>query len=367
MFRKALTTSLALILAAVMICSCGCSRSSPSQDDSSSAQSVSGDASGQGNYTPSYPIVANKITVKGAVIGDNIDISQPRLVWQKLEEITNIHVDWELVSKDALAIFLASNKWPDFFMRTWDPIDNTYINDYGIIGGRFANYQDYLQYMPNLQQTFKDYPDARKVVTETNGSIYQLPYIGKDCTAVVARMYYREDTLKAAGCQVPTNVDEFHDVLAKLKEYNKGAAPLAEDREQFLWASFGTGKSPDFEDDGTGKVIYNRISEQYKLYLKYMSQLYSEGLLHKEYLTLDNNTKLSLATEGLTVFGNDGLSSLAENAFKSGKVELNQLAPLTSKYDKTQTVMGWRFCQPGGLLINSDCKYIKELCGFWPV
>ncbi|MEN6316741.1 MAG: DUF3502 domain-containing protein [Clostridiaceae bacterium] len=367
MFRKALTTSLALILTAVMMCSCAGSPSSPSKNASSSVQSASGDTSSQEKYTPSYPIVADKISVKGAVIGENIDISQPRLVWQKLEEITNIHVDWEVVSKDALAVFLASNNWPDFFQRTWDPINNTYINDYGVMGGRFANYQDYLQYMPNLQQTFKDYPDARKVVTETNGAIYQLPYIGKDCTAVVARMYYREDTLKAAGCQVPATVDEFHDVLAKLKEYNKGAAPLADDREQFLWASFGTGKNLDFEDDGTGKVIFNRISEQYKLYLKYMNQLYSEGLLHKEYLTLDNATKLSLAAEGLIVFGHEGLNNLAEDAFKSGKVELNQLAPLTSKYDKTQNVMGWQFCQPGGLLINSECKYIKELCRMFDV
>ena len=366
MFRKALTTSLALILAAVMMCSCAASPSSPQEDALSSAQSVSGDASGQEEYAPSYPIVADKISVKGVIIGENIDISQPRLVWQKLEEITNIHVDWELISKDALAVFLASNDWPDFFHRG-DPIDNTYINDYGIIGGRFANYQDYLEYMPNLQQTFSDYPDARKVVTETNGAIYQLPYIGKDCTAVVARMYYREDTLKEAGCQVPATVDEFHDVLARLKEHNKGAAPLAEDREEFLWASFGTGKNPDFEDDGSGKVIFNRISEQYKLYLKYMSQLYSEGLLHKEYLTLDDATKLSLAAEGRTVFGHDGLSNLAEDAFKSGRVELNQLAPLTSEYDKTQTVLGWRFCQPGGMLINSECKYVKELCRMFDV
>jgi putative aldouronate transport system substrate-binding protein len=366
MFRKAFATSLAFILSVGIMC--GCSNSnSPSQSAASSAKPSTGGTSGQGQFTPSYPIVDEKINVKGALIGDSINISQPRLVWQKLEELTNIHVDWETVSKDGMAVLLASNNWPDFFHRVSDPIDNTYINDYGVIGGRFVNYQDYLQYMPNLKQAFQDYPDAEKVVKETNGGIYQLPYIGKDCTAVVARMYYREDTLKAVGCKVPTTVDEFHDVLVKLKDYNHGAAPLTEDREEFLWAPFGKGKNPDFEDDGTGKVVYNRVSDQYKLYLKYMNQLYSEGLLHKEYLTLDEATKLSLATKGLTVFGNDGLAGLAEDAFKSGKVELDQLAPLTSKYDGTQEVMGWRCSQPGSLMINSDCKYVKELCRMFDV
>ena len=345
MFRKALTVSLAcLILAEIMG---GCSNStSPQPSTASSAKSSIGETSDQEQFTPSYPIVDKKIKVKGALIGDSINISQPRLVWQKLEELTNIHVDWETVSKDGMAVLLASNNWPDFFHRVSDPIDNTYINDYGIIGGRFVNYQDYLQYMPNLKQAFQDYPDAEKVVKETNGGIYQLPYIGKDCTAVVARMYYREDTLKAAGCKIPTTVDEFHDVLVKLKNYNHGAAPLAEDREEFLWASFGKGKNPNFEDDGTGKVVYNRVSDQYKLYLKYMNQLYSEGLLHKEYLTLDKATILSLAQKGFIVFGNTGIGDLAENAFKSGKVELNQLTPLTSKYDNTRTVMGWHYCAP---------------------
>ncbi len=314
-----------------------------------------------------YPISKEKITVKGVVVGDNIDIDTSRMVWDRLEDITNIHVEWDTVSEDGLALLLASGNWPDFFHRTWNPINSTYINDYGVIGGRFANYQDYLQYMPNLVQAFKDYPDAKKVVTENNGAIYQLPYIGKDCTAVSARMYYREDTLRDAGCEVPTNVTEFHDVLAKLKAYNNGAAPLAEDAETFLWASFGKGKNPDFEDDGTGNVIFNRISDQYKLYLQYMHQLYTEGLLHQEYLTLDDATKRSLASQGLLVFGQGGLNSLAEDSFPSGKVELNQLTPLTSQYDDTQEVMGWRCCQPGSLMINADSPYIEELCRMFDV
>ena len=360
MLRKALAVSLAVIVSAGILCSCA--DNSSSQNASSSTKT--GETSSLTNYTPHYPIVNKKITVKGILVGDNCDISEPRLAWQKLEEVTNIHVDFETITKDALAVYLASDNWPDFFHNA---LDNTYISDYGIAGNRFVNYNDYLQYMPNLQKTYQDYKDAKKVVTETNGAVYTLPLIGNACTSVTARMYYREDTLKAAGCKVPTTVDEFQDTLIKLKNYNHGAAPLAEDEENFLWASFGKGKNPDFEDNGTGKVIYNRISDQYKLYLKYMNQLYSEGLLHKEYLTLDSATKQSLAQRGLLVFGNTGIGNLAEKAFASGKVELNQLAPLTSKYDNTRSVIGWHYCSPGGAIISAKSKYITELCKMFDV
>ncbi len=358
MTGKRITAIFAAALLAMGMFGCASAPAS-SQGGASSTNTPTGSGGGgTEEFTPSYPIVEEKITVKGALIGD-FDLTEPRLAYQKLEEVTNIHVDWEVISTDAVAVYLASDNWPDFFEQA---LDSTYINDYGVIGGRFVDYTEYLKYMPNLQQTFEDYPDARKSVKELNGAMYVLPYVGKDCTAVTARMYYREDTFQKAGCGIPTTIDEFYDCLVKLKNMNGGAAPLADERTDFIWSSFGPGKNPNFEDDGTGKVIYNRISEQYKLYLEYMKKLYAEGLLHQEYLTLDAATKLSLAQEGLIAVGHDGLSALSEDAFPSGKVELNQLAPLTSEYDDKREVVGWCYCRPGTYQINSKSKYIVELC-----
>lgn len=113
---------------------------------------------------------------------------------------------------------------------------------------------------------------------------------------------------------------------------------------------------------GSGNVIYNRISDQYKLYLEYMAKLYDEGLLHKEYLTLDSATKISLATEGKLVFGNAGVGSLAEDAFESGKVEITQLTPLTSEYDSEREVVGWNYAIANGLVVNAASEHIVEIC-----
>ena len=359
MNRKLLTALCAVTAAATLFgCSNGGSSSTPS---SSTPASSTPSASTPEVVEATYPIVKDKLTISGIAIGNSLDNGKPRQTWLKLAEVTNIEVDWDFLEFDAAATYFATNQYADL-ITYGSGIPNEFMADYGILGHRFVDFNNYLDYMPNLVQAFEDYPTAKKVCTETDGSIYQLPYIGNDCTAVTARMHYRIDTLNAAGCEVPATTEEFYNVLKTLKEYNNGAAPLAEDRMEFLWASFGPGKNPDFEDDGTGKVIYNRTSDQYKLYLEYMAKLYSEGLLHQEYLTLDNDAKTALARESKTVFGYAGFAALSEQDFASGKVEIDQLTPLTSEYDDKREVIGWNYARPCGVAINAKSEYIPEIC-----
>ena len=353
MNRKLLTAFCAVTAAATLFgCSNGGSSSSTPAPSSSTPEVVEA----------TYPIVKDKLTITGIIISDGVTADEkPRQTWLKLAEVTNIDVDWSYIEKDAAATYFATNDYDDLILYNGG-LPNEIMSDYGIIGHRFVDFNDYLDYMPNLVQTLEDYPTAKKVCTETDGGFYQLPYIGNDCTAVNARMYYRIDTLNAAGCEVPTTTEEFYEVLKKLKDYNDGAAPLSEDGINFIWSSFGPGKSPDFEDDGTGKVIYNRNSDQYKLYLEYMARLYKEGLLHQEYLTMDNTVRLPLAQQGLLVFGNGGVASLSEQDFESGKVEITQLTPLTSEYDDKREVIGWNYARPCGVMINAKSEHIPEIC-----
>lgn len=360
MNRKLLTALCAVTAAATLFgCSNGGSSSTPS---ASTPASSTPSASTPEVVETTYPIVKDKLTVTGILISDGVTSDvKPRQTWLKLAEVTNIDVDWSYIEKDAAATYFATNQYADIISYN-SFIPHEIMADYGIIGHRFVDFNDYLDYMPNLVKTLEDYPTAKKVCTETDGGFYQLPYIGNDCTAVNARMYYRIDTLNAAGCEVPTTTEEFYEVLKKLKDYNDGAAPISEDGLNFIWSSFGPGKAPDFEDDGTGKVIYNRNSDQYKLYLEYMARLYKEGLLHQEYLTMDNTVRLPLAQQGLLVFGNGGVASLSEQDFASGKVEITQLAPLTSEYDDKREVIGWNYARPCGVTINANSEYIPEIC-----
>ena len=93
----------------------------------------------------------------------------------------------------------------------------------------------------------------------------------------------------------PETVDEFYNVAKAILDagLTGGYAPLIpQDEYQFrfrtepyFFAAFGESIDLDFADDGTGKVIFNRMSEQYKHYLKYRT--YNDNILENEYLTMD--------------------------------------------------------------------------------
>ena len=249
------------------------------------------------------------------------------------------------------------------------------VNDYGVVGGRFVNYLDYLDLMPNLVQTFEDYPIAKKASIEINGEMYSLPGIEVSATTASARPYVRTDVLDAAGLSMPTTVEEFHDALAVLKEKNGEASfipDLSNDESYWgpmLFAAFGPLTNMNFDDDGTGKVIFNRTSEQMKLYLTYMNQLYEEGLIDQEYLTMDGTVRFDRAKSGKVAFigGGEG-NSLEASDFADRTFHLDCMAPLTSEYDSTQEILGKSVYFPnGGFYMNAESEYVEELCRMFDI
>lgn len=159
-----------------------------------------------------YPLVkeGEEVTLKGAVVVNSMPSIEDRLVWQAVEEVTGVNLEWEFVLKETINTYLAGNEWPDFILTC----DNTVINDtlmydYGILGKRFVNLLDHLDIMPNFTKFFEDYPEARKAFTESNGEMYEFPGLDGMVTAVYVRPYMRTDVLEEAGLKVPTTIDEF--------------------------------------------------------------------------------------------------------------------------------------------------------------
>lgn len=318
-----------------------------------------------------YPLVDEPITIKGVIFKDNIDASHPRIVWTELAKLTGITVEWTAVSTDQKAVFLAAGEWPDFFHNGFD---STLCEEYGAQAGLLVNLNDYAEYMPHMNKLFDSFQNSRKCCTSSNGAMYSLPYFNQSTTAANCRWHFRYDLIEAAGKEIPTTIDEYYDVLVAIKAMT-GAAPLADklapkhgyqtsaSGEWFHFAAFGTATNPNFDDAGDGTVIYNRTSDQYRYYLQFMNKLYAEGLLHQEYLTLDNTTRRALIEEGKTAFGADAWGNVSDAAvFTNGFADLRQLAPLTSQYDDTRTLAGYPPAKSGGAVINANSEYVKEIC-----
>lgn len=321
------------------------------------------------NYVPTYPIVEEPITVKGLVVGRDMSVSEDRLVWEKVEEVTGVKIEWINIDAESLSTYLAGNDWPDFFHT--DELTPSQINDYGVLGGKFVNYLDYLDIMPNLKKTYEDYPAALATSTQINGEVYNLFQVGgPTSTGTSARPHVRLDVLEAAGItELPKTVDEFYNQLVTLKEKNGEPGMVLDVRfcdgmVPMLFSAFGTLHNLNFDEDGTGKVVYSRVTDQMKHYYEFLNKLYEEELMNREWLTLDSTALDSLAKSGKVAFPtSSSAQKLSETDLNGNWDNLGVMAPLTSKYDETQTLPGRiDYRAVAGMYINKDSKYVEELC-----
>lgn len=365
---------------AVSLCGCGnggqTNQTTAPQKDTNTAAPAGTDVPGTGSeaYVPTYPIVEEGITVTGLVVGCDTSISESRIVWDKVEELTGIHIDWVNIDEEALSTYLAGNDWPDFF-HTFK-LTTSQINDYGVVGGRFVNYLDHLDVMPNLAKTYEDYPGALAASTQINGEVYNLFQVaGATSTGTTARPHVRVDVLEAAGItELPTTVDELYDQLVILKEKN-GEPGMVLDTNivngmiPVLFNAFGPLHNLEFDDDGTGKIVFARVSDQMKHYYEYLHRLYDEELMNREWLTLDNTALSQFAKSGKVAYVTQAAAqSLSLDDLGGSWDNLGCLAPLTSEYDSERSLAGRVDYRPvAGMFINKDSQYVEEICKMFDI
>ena len=375
MKKKLLSVALAASMA-LSVCACGndaekANGTSESQAAQNTTETTSETpvAAEPEEYVPTYPIVEEPITIKGLVVNKDTSIMSDRIVWQTVAEVTGITVEWEIIDQEALATYLAGGDWPDLFHVEFDA---STVNDYGITGGKFVNYLDHLDIMPNLAQTYEDYPMTLAASTQLNGEVYNLfKCNGALATNVSCRPHVRLDVLEAVGIKdMPTTVDEFYDQLVTLKAYYGTpsfilGAEYESDWAPMLFAAFGPLTQMDFSDDGTGTVVFARTSDQMKYYYEFLNKLYEEELMNREWLTLDNSAKKQLAQSGTYAYiTRSAAQSLSAEYLKDGNFEyLGTCAPLTSEYDSTQEIMGYvDYASTCGMYINAESEYVEEIC-----
>ncbi len=314
-----------------------------------------------------FPLTTEDITITGVVVGPLGENMESRELWDLITELTGIKIEWIVLDSESVATFLSGTEHWDFW---YNPFSSELVLDMGVDGGKLVDFNKYLDYMPNLRKAIEDYPSAQKICTETNGAMYGLPRIAEEVTTAQNRAYYNVELVQKAGwdpADIKT-VDDLYECMKDVKELT-GHAPLTNyqhsETSSFvstIYMAFGEEVQADFVDDGTGKVVYNRISEQYRLYLQYMNKLYEEGLIYSEFPSCDAATAKGFAFEGKSAFWCGEANSMTEEYFESGKVELSILDPLTSEYDSTQTYYTNHTVKYGGGHINVESEHIELIC-----
>lgn len=260
------------------------------------------------------------------------DNSEKPIVKQ-MNEAMGVTIDWDCVSGDTLTekknlVLNSGTDMPDALM-------GASLSDSEIItngsNGVFIPLENYIneKTMPNLSKVIKERPELLASCTMPDGHIYTLPTIsemgftykdGKDyyIGAIPQFTAINQKWLDAVGMEMPTTIDELHDVLVAFKTQDpngNGEAdeiPLSFEWDHWcanmtsLFSAFGfTDYNADHRAIKDGKVYYQASTENYKNAMKYFHEWYAEGLIDIEAFSQDDSqyiAKGSGADERLGVF-----------------------------------------------------------------
>ena len=190
-------------------------------------------------------------------------------------------------------LMVADGNLPDVIERGW-------VNAYpggpekAISDGVIIALNDVIdQYCPNLKKYLSENPDIDRMVKTDNGTYFAFPFIrGEDGLCYTVGSFIRKDWLDDLGMEVPTTIDEWHDVLVAFKEQKGAVAPLCFDNANFKFSNpfafaYGVGMSSSkFILGDNGEVVYAPAQEGWKEYLTTMHQWYEEGLIDADIATL---------------------------------------------------------------------------------
>lgn len=216
---------------------------------------------------------------------------------KELEKKTGVKVEYihplEGQEKEQVNLLIASRDLPDIFIGGI----GFYGKDKALADGvimELNELQD--KYAPNLTKIYKQYPEFLPFVSTEAGKIYSVPQIKAD-TKITEGPIFRKDWLDELGLKAPTTIDEWYTVLTAFKEKKNAKAPLTGTKAHFinmtatntvaLVGAFGVVNGFFVEN---GKVVFGPADPRYKDYLATMAKWYKEGLLDKEFATL--NAKL---------------------------------------------------------------------------
>lgn len=251
-----------------------------------------------------------------------------RTIFKRLEEKTNVHVDWTAISSDQwsdkISLQMVNfSTLPDFiFSAGFGDSDLLKYGEQQLI----LPLEDYIdKYMPNLSKIFQEYPEYRKMATDTNGHIWALPWIeqlGEEKTAIQAignMPFINKKWLDFLGLPVPTNVDEFESTLMAFKEHaadiqkefqiDGSIIPMScivnngDQDPSLLINGFGEGYGDADKDRHIAvtddlQVICAATQSGYRKGIEWLHKLYAEGLIDTECFTQEWSTYVSKGKSG---------------------------------------------------------------------
>ncbi|WP_305768568.1 extracellular solute-binding protein [Candidatus Epulonipiscium viviparus] len=273
-------------------------------------------------YTPlgTYPVVKEGVDISFTAFAPlltNITTYayDTNLFTKHFQDLTGVEIEWvECTSADKkqkFNVMMTGGDYTDVILE----MQNT-LSELSLYGsqGIFIPLNDLIdQYMPNLKAVLEKNPHVVDAWTATDGNIYSLPKISGSLNNQVGnKMWMNQVWLDNLGLEVPTNIDEFYNVLKAFKEQDANGngdpndeIPLtgsykswAGDITLFIGNMFQpmSNSSKFLNIDEDGQIFYAKSTDEWKEALKFMNKLHDEGLFDPMYFSQTSDQLIKLAS-----------------------------------------------------------------------
>ena len=359
---------LALLLAAVMICSVftGCN----SEGSSETAGLQRPQVVDPGNFvnTEKYPLEGEH-SLTMAIALEN---AQNSYLMKLMSDAVGVDITYRYVANDqAQLLFLDQENMPDILFSAANTFGLTLqrINEYGKADA-LVNYMEHLDKMPNLSKAYLKDKHLFDGVMSADGAVYTLPYYVYTLTGCTNLIYFRGDHLAAVGWdKQPATVDELTQLLKDLKAhygaiddkyipmtaYEAGHVGFDNRLTQWLYPAFGKEIDPGVHIGSDGKAIAGFATEQYKLMTLYIRQLVKDGLLDEDLFSAKSSIMQAFMNENHTSVSTRMLN-IPESSYANGVENFYISQPLTSQYTDTPVFAKPTVARKWGAMISTTCE-----------
>ena len=208
-----------------------------------------------------------------------------------LEKNTGVDIEWEfpqdgVSGTQAFNLLLTQDELPDLIFATPTGADGEqYINE-----GLVWDLTEYLpKYAPDYWEFVNSDDSIRRCVTTESGKHFKFAFaVEDDFNITYMGLAIRQDWLDECGLKVPTNLEEWENVLVTFKD--KYGATFSSPKLGFGMSS-GTGARADKSAAWyleNNEVKFANTTDEYKAFLETMNKWLDEGLMDPDIFTNDN-------------------------------------------------------------------------------
>lgn len=301
---KWVTCILVITLTLGLISGCGNSeKSAPDKQDVS--QTTKSDSSGESTVAlnPEKPL-----KLKGAILYQalrpNMDTSE---IWNYVKEKTGVEIEFT-VFKDAdqVSLMFASREFPDVAFSVFASASQ--MTDAAEAGDLIPLNDLIKKHAPTWDSFMNENKLAYKSCLLPDGKLYSLPFVdfAPYDRNIRDQWFINKTWLNELGLQAPTSTLDFKNILQAFKNNaGKGSIPKNVIPYYFTFDSYVGGQMDIYGSFGlnvtnadylaveSGKVKYQAVNPDIKEPLKYLRELYAEGLIPPEIFTDDSASYFS--------------------------------------------------------------------------